>query len=317
MKAIYPLLIFAISMTIFGCTPAQMKKGVPAEKVILDSLDTNFGYYMRVEPETDTTKGVLVLLSGFGQPSEHILLDSELPEVAARNGFLTVGFAGLMRFTADSVIQDKLSAVIDHVLATTAVNPDNFFIGGFSAGGVIALRYVELCHEFPEAFPVQPRAVFMADAPVDIFHLWQLKEEDVRQDRSEASVAEANWLGEAFRKYYGATPSENPEIFKTLSPFSIDTLYGTNEQYLKDVAVRTYHDIDVSWRINNRNQTARFENYIATSELINRLRIMGNERAEFIQTYQTGYRRNGDRHPHSWSIIDAEECVAWLSGMVK
>lgn len=315
----FPYLLIAVScLIVYGCTDSPKVAPVEAEKVIIDSLDTNFGYYMRVEPaktaegEPQPAKGVLVLLPGFGQPSESIFLDSDLPAVAAHNGFLTVGFAGIMRFTADSLIQQKLNAVITHVLGTTDISRENFFVGGFSSGGVIALRYVELCHQYPDQFPVQPKAVFMADSPVDIFYLWELKEEELRQNRSEIAVAEANWLGESFCQYYGATPSESKEVFEELSPFSIDTTYGTNEQYLKDVAVRAYHDIDVAWRINNRNQPARFGNYIATSELINRLHIMGNDQAEFIQTYQTGYRRNGERHPHSWSIIDAEVCIAWI-----
>jgi hypothetical protein len=320
----FPYLLIAITwLTLYGCTDSPKVAPVDAEKVIIDSLDTNFGYYMKVEPTTTAdgepppTKGVLVLLPGFGQPSESVFLDSDLPAIAAQNGFLTVSFAGIMRFTADSVIQEKLTSVIAHVLATNEVDSTNFFVGGFSSGGVIALRYVELCYQYPQQFPVQPRAVFMADSPVDIFHLWKLKEEDLRQNRSEIAVAEANWLAESFCQYYGATPSESKEVFEELSPFSIDTTYGTNEQYLQNVALRAYHDIDVAWRINNRNQTARFGNYIATSELINRLHIMGNDQAEFIQTYQTGYRRNGERHPHSWSIIDAEECVAWMESLME
>lgn len=45
--------------------------------------------------------------------------------------------------------------------------------------------------------------------------------------------------------------------------------------------------------------------------------LMGNQEAEFIQTFQTGYRRNGQRHPHSWSIIDAEECVDWMKTLIE
>ena len=157
----------------------------------------------------------------------------------------------------------------------------------------------------------------MADSPVDMFHLWKLKLEDMKNNRSEISVKEGQFMERFYRQFHGATPSEDPELFRDLSPFAIDSTYGTNERFLKDVAVRAYHDIDVSWRIKNRNQTARFDNYIATSELINRLNLMGNDKAEFIQTYQTGFRRNGERHPHSWSIIEAEECVEWLSGLMK
>lgn len=304
-------------MLIIGCSPSQSEDDIKVERVVIDSLDNTFGYYMAVKPESEKVKGVLILLHGFGQKSEDIFLDSELHKVAHSNDIATIGFAGRMRLAADTVIQEKLNTVIEHFLETTTISPDNFFMGGFSAGGGIALRYTELCYQYPDAFPIQPKAVFMADSPVDLFHTWKLKQEDMKNNTSKISTDEGNWIEKSYRYYYGATPEENPEIFKELSPFSIDTANGKNEIYLKDVAVRAYHDIDVSWRIRNRNQTARFDNYVATSELINRLALMGNDKAEFIQSFETGYRRNGERHPHSWSIIDEEECINWIKKMIN
>ena len=102
-----------------------------------------------------------------------------------------------------------------------------------------------------------------------------------------------------------------------MSPFSLEAGRSQHEQWLKDVAVRTYHDVDINWRLKNRNQSVLYRNYVPSSELINRLMLMGNEEAEFIQTFQTGYRRGDVRHPHSWSIIDAEECVQWLLGVLN
>ena len=93
--------------------------------------------------------------------------------------------------------------------------------------------------------------------------------------------------------------------------------YSQNEIFLKNTAVRTYHDVDIAWRIINRNQTVHGSNYEVTAELINRLVLMGNTKAEFKQSYQTGYRSNGQRHPHSWSIVDEEECVRWVKEVVK
>ena len=51
------------------------------------------------------------------------------------------------------------------------LNLDKFVIGGFSAGGTIAMRYVELCMEKPEAFPARPKAVFTIDSPIDLIDL--------------------------------------------------------------------------------------------------------------------------------------------------
>lgn len=310
-------IIFVIAFFNIQTVFSQIDTTLDIQKIVIDSTSDYYGYYLSVKPKTEPIKGVVMLLPGFGQKSEDIFLDTEIPQVAVKNGFLVIGFAGRMRLAADSMIQTRMNAVIEHVYNNNSIDNDNFFIGGFSAGGGIALRYTELCYEFPKQFPVQPKAVFMADSPVDLFHSWDLQVENAKNNHSEISVNEAKWVEKVYRHYYGSIPSENPEIFIPLSPFAIDKKLGTNEIHLKTVAVRAYHDIDVTWRLKNRNQTARFDNYIATSELINRLMLIGNDKAEFVQTYQTGYRRNGERHPHSWSIIDATECIKWLNNLIE
>ncbi len=310
------ILLFLL-FVIAGCTsssPATEESVI--EKVVLDSLDTDYGTYYAVQPKGDI-EGVLVLLPGFGQTAEDVFLDTDFHKLAPEKNILTIGFAGRMRLTADSFLQQKLNAVLHHVVEQNELEKTQFVLGGFSAGGVIALRYTELCHQYPDRYPIQPKAVFMADAPVDLFHSWKLQEENLKNQYSEISANEAKWMTRFYQEYYGATPSEEPARFMELSPFSIDEKYGTNERFLKDVAVRAYHDIDIAWRLKHRNQSAKYDNYIATAELINRLLLMGNEQAEFIQTFQTGYRRNGERHPHSWSIIDEVECVAWMNTKLR
>ena len=49
--------------------------------------------------------------------------------------------------------------------------------------------------------------------------------------------------------------------------------------------------------------------------LVNALHLHGNEEAELILTQDKGYRPDGQRHPHSWSIVDEEEMVGWLLGL--
>ena len=285
---------------------------VPIDRVVIDSTDKPYGYYIAVPPKGKEIKGTLLLLPGLGQSTEAIFHDSPLYEYAYQNQLLTIGFAARTRITADSLIQQKLNAVLEHVLTQYQVPADKFVLGGFSAGGVVALRYTELCYQFPDRFPIQPQGVFMADSPVDLFQSWMLTEENRKNAHSEIAVQEAEWIKRLYTAYYGTTPGDNPQFFEALSPFSMDKTKGENERFLKDVAIRAYHDVDIAWRLKNRNQTVRCSNYIATSELINRLMLLGNQRAEFVQTFQTGYRKNGNRHPHSWSIIDAPECIQWI-----
>ena len=33
---------------------------------------------------------------------------------------------------------------------------------------------------------------------------------------------------------------------------------------------------------------------------------------EYIKTENKGYRANGERHPHSWSIVDVDELIEWM-----
>jgi len=309
-RTVFYTLLFSV---LFCCNPPEPKPtDFPVEKVEIDSSDPQYGYYLQVKPKGQSPDGVLVLLPGFGQKSEDIFLDTKLHNYAADNNFLTIGFAGGPRITADSLLRTKLTDVLNHVLQEHEVSQSQFAFGGFSAGGVIALRYAELCHQFPEEYPVLPTAVFMADSPVDLYHSWSLQLENIKNNSSEIAVNEAKWVKKFYTRFYGGTPSEVPDVYRDLSPFSIDKSYGTNEEHLKDVAIRAYHDVDIAWRITERSQTARFDNYISTSELILRLNDLGNDKATFIQSFKTGYRRDGERHPHSWSIVDAEECIEWI-----
>jgi len=311
-------ILFTIISINFGCAQSQNAEStMEITTVILDESDKDYGYYLSVLPKGEMIKGAVVLFPGFSQKAEDIFMDSKLHEYAYENNLLTIGFSTKYRLTADSLVREKLTTVLKHVLAQHKVDPNHFFLGGFSAGGVIALRYAELCKEFSERFPIQPKGVFMADSPVDLYHSWASQQENLKNNYSKIAVDEAKFIGRFFKQHYGNTPSEKPSVFVDLSPFSINEEWGSHEKQLKDVAIRAYHDVDVAWRLVNRNQTARFDNYIATSELINRLLLMGNTKAEFIQTFETGYRRNGDRHPHSWSIIDEKECIEWIGGLLE
>jgi len=33
---------------------------------------------------------------------------------------------------------------------------------------------------------------------------------------------------------------------------------------------------------------------------------------ELIETKDKGYRADGERHPHSWSIVDTENLIHWI-----
>lgn len=58
-------------------------------------------------------------------------------------------------------------------------------------------------------------------------------------------------------------------------------------------------------------------NAIDAAALVNALRLQGNKQAELILTTDQGYRPEGSRHPHSWSIVDEQELVEWFARMIE
>lgn len=285
------------------------------EKIVLNPADSTSGYYLSVKPHATEIRGVLVLLDGFGGRAEQIFPETKLHHVAQQNGILTVGMAQGNKIYADSMVVQRMNAVFRDVMQRYLVKPDAFVLGGFSAGGTIVLRYAELCKESPAQYPIQPKAVFAVDAPVDLIDLWRFFDNQISKNYSVIAVNEANFVSDIMRREYG-TLHENLDTYKKLTPFYNAQPSPGNEQYLKDIPVRVYHDVDIAWQLKNRRRSVYDSNYLNTSEMINRLLLMGNDKAEFV-TGKTGYRSNGMRHPHSWSIVDATECVQWMLSIMK
>ena len=58
-------------------------------------------------------------------------------------------------------------------------------------------------------------------------------------------------------------------------------------------------------------------NSIDCADAINDLRFLGNTRAQLITTTNKGYRDDGIRHPHAWSIIDEKDLINWCLEILK
>ena len=309
-------LAFFIALCLFACArPATTQETARMEKVVVNEESVKSGYYVAIHPNSEKIEGVLFLLSGFGQFCESIIMESDLETVAADNGLLTIVYSGGEKIYLDEPAEQSLTAAISDVIDRFNVDRAKFVLGGFSAGGVIALRYVQKCKQFPASYPISPVGVFMVDSPIDVFFAWDMFQYSVKNPHTEIAFQEADFITKLMIKEHG-NPIENIETYKDLSPFSINKEYGENEVHLKETAVRAYHDVDINWRLINRNQSVVWQNYVPTSELINRLLLLGNDRAEFIQTFQTGYRANGQRHLHSWSVVDEDECIKWVKGLI-
>ncbi|HYG37315.1 MAG TPA: hypothetical protein VD908_01795 [Cytophagales bacterium] len=279
------------------------------EKITLDSSDPT-NYYLVVKPSAQV-RGVMVLLPGFGGVPENIFPETKLHNTAYVNGIMTVALGVGNKVYADKPVVDKINNVLKDVVTRFSVSPENFVMGGFSAGGTISLRYVQLSVEKPAEFPVKFKGVFTVDSPIDLVDIFKYFERELEKNFSDAGVNEAKFVKDIMLREIGS-PTTDLEAYKKLTPFYKENEGYGNEKFLKDIAVRAYHDIDVSWQHNNRRRSLYDCNCLNSSEMINRLMLMGNERAEFIQSKTRGIRSSGQQHPHSWSIVDEVEAIQWM-----
>lgn len=280
------------------------------QKVVFEAGDSVSGYYLAMPPSSGNIKGVLVVLCPYRNP-ESILPETKLHNVAAANDLLTV-FASLgMRFLPDESALGWMNKIFASILSRYKVDSSAFAVGGFDLAGMSVLRYAELAREHPEQFSIHPGAIFGIASPVDLTGLYQLSERQIKKNYFPPAVGDSRFLLDRFNKEQG-TLSEHPDHYTSLSPFTTAATSPGNEQYLRNVAVRLYYDTDLDWQLKTR-RNGYYDTYLPDgSELIDRLLLQGNRKAEFVASKQPGMRSNGNRHATAYSIVDETDCIQWI-----
>jgi len=286
------------------------------ERITLDNNDPERGYYLAIPPK-DEIKGVLVLFPGYAESAEMVLPETKLHNTAFNNNLLTLVIPIGAKIYADEPTLSAINRALTDSIKRFRLDKNKMVVGGFSAGGTIALRYVEKCVERPIDFPIMPKAVFAIDSPVDIINLWEYFDRERAKNFSEAGVNEANFVQPIMEKELGGTPITNLKRYIEQTPFYAKSVDLGNERFLKQLPVRVYHDMDVVWQLENRRRSLYDNNALCSSEMISRLMLMGNTKAEFIQSDRKGYRSNGMRHTHAWSIVDLVECIQWIKKVLE
>ncbi len=165
---------------------------------------------------------------------------------------------------------------------------------------------------------MDPVAVFAVDSPLD-YERWFIAAElhlerlalagrDLAEDRNAVNE---------LRKAFGGSPTEAVEAYRRQSPVSTLVADGGNARLLKDTPIRIYIEPDLKWRLENWNQDIYSSNIPDATALINILRLVGNKDAELITTAGAGYRPDGSRNPHSWSIVDERALAQWLIALLR
>ncbi len=234
------------------------------------------------------------------------------PTIATRQGLAVASLvpkADYLLTMFDARILKKYEEMIEDICQKHQIPLTKVIVGGLSAGGVLAVRLGE--NNIEKKRPWQPVAIFAIDPPLDYERFWYECTRKVKLNFHPAAVAEGKEIMRRMKNAFGGSPLQAQKKYWSLAPYSRNAPNGGRIQWLKSVPIRIYHEPDIDWWIENRRQDYLSTNSIDCAGAINDLKILGNTRAELISTTGKGYRADGTRHPHSWSIVNEAELVQW------
>lgn len=284
-------------------------------------------FYYALAPEN--VKAVLVLMPSTGEGAENVVsCNKKLMQQCYDNNILSVVLSTNYNkgLELDTTAMNFLNTSFTDILARYNAPADKFILSGLSLGGENAIQYTEISRSGKLYTSVKPLAVIGVDPPVDMANLYDRAKEEIAlytrdsanlTDSKKAALNEDYFLIDYFDKLYGGSPKEVPKRYVEGSQYSLNHPDGGNAKYLIDVPIRIYTDPDISWQMKNKSRDYYHMNCVDQSAMINFLQMNGNNHAEFIPALGKGYRLDGTRHPHSWSIVDADECVNWIINLIQ
>ena len=262
-------------------------------------------------PDVDTVLGLVV----FFHARRDTVNADEFIEYALQKkiGVLYLTTENRVDFLFEKEEMQQMESFIREVITRYSISPANMIYCGMSLAGTRALRLVMFANTKDSEHKIVPGAVAICDAPLDMIRFYRQCIRALELNASEIAVNEASWVSSCLSKNLGGPAHEQMQAYLDYSPFSHDQVGYNYLSYLDGVAVRAYTEPDVAWWMANRQKDYYGMNALDMAGMINGLRIRNNKSAELITTIGEGFRPDGERHPHSWSIVDEKELIDWFA----
>ena len=303
MKAIIALIVIALFV---ACqtevtTERSDQAKIPLQQIINDSYELDF-------PKVPI-KGVLVLFGGFSEYAQDIRHQFNIAEIAVKNALAVVYLNYNQKLWLEENQKKDLASQLNEIFRTNKLPSENIYLGGYSSGGNIALLLGN--YLVGQNSKIKPKGIFVVDSPIDLLALYESSEKNIARNFSTPSVQESTMLMHILGDKFGRLEEQNPSIERyavyTNATQNIDQLRN-----LKQTKLRLYTEPDTLWWKENRMADPDQMNAFYLDRLVRVLKQSDFDQVEFITTKNKGYRANGMRHPHSWSIVDKEKLVHWI-----
>lgn len=286
--------------------PPESEQPAPAEVAYRHISHTDYELFA----PTTRPEAVLVLFGGYPETAEDIQREFQVLDHAKAHevAVLYSNFHEKLWLENDEL--EELAQGLCKAFEEHELPGDRLYLGGFSSGGNVALLAGNhLCTH--QAGRWTPKGVFLVDAPVDLAQLYLGAEKHLERNFSAVAVQESRWLIDILSRKFG-DPRLDARGYEAYSVFHLPTGNVENIAHLSKTAIRMYTEPDTLWWKTHRMADFDQLNAFPIHMLCENLRAKGWEKVSYIPTEGRGYRANGQRHPHSWSIVDPEDLVDWM-----
>jgi len=261
--------------------------------------------------KTKNQKGLLILFPCFPCDAENTLSEFKIAEMSIKNNFSVLAMNLNQRLYLNQKEKQELAKQLTDIIREQNLSKENIFVGGFSSGGNVSLLICDYLEK--NKSQIQPKGVFIVDSPIDLLGLYRTAEKNLKLNFSESSIQESTWIKNMFDKKFG-NPSDSIKSYEQNSPYTLKTENIDNLKGLKGLKIRFYTEPDLKWWKEYAKNEYEDLNAFYIQKLSDKLKTeFGNKNIELISTKNRGYRANGERHPHSWSIVNRKDLVNWIT----
>lgn len=299
--------IVLLLMALVACKSARKQ---PVNTVKNEFIQVVKDNYELTKPASNLKK-VLILFGGFSEKPVDIEREFNILQIAKENNIALVYMNYSQNLWLEANEKQQLAEQLQNIFSENKLPTDDIYMGGFSSGGNVALLIASFLSEKTD-FKLAPKGVFIVDSPIDLVALYRSSEKNIARRFSDVSVQESTWVIATLGKRFGK-PDSNIAQYQNYAVYTAQTNYIDNLKYLKNTKIRLYTEPDTLWWKVNRKAEYDQMNAFYIKRLYESLKDAGFNQVAYIPTSNKGYRANGDRHPHSWSIVDKGELMRWMA----
>lgn len=256
--------------------------------------------------KVDLTQNVLFIFPGFGADAESTLSEFELHR-EANDHHLSIVYLDFNQHLFLTHAEKEYLAKEMSLIREQHFPEANSFIAGFSSGGTIALSLCEYLLQSENQ--LQLKGLMMVDSPIDLNYLYGINKKNIERNYSAIAFQESMYINGILKQ-----KEEETFYYEKYNLYDVRRNDFSNIQYcVAELPILIFTENATNWWRENRGNESNETNYFVLKTFTkNALDRYESAKVLIHISENKGFRKNGKRHPHSWSIVDKKLLLSFI-----